>query len=149
MTQPRTILPGSRVWLLLSVAWTAFMLWGTLSPLNQLPPLPHWELLSFDTAAHAGMFVVTAVLYILTARRQRLYPSLRRRAFWWVLVVCTLLGAFIELVQTFMDLGRLGEWTDMISDSLGAVAGLLLMWLIRRWWDVPASTHAAKASTHA
>lgn len=120
---------------LVALAWTAFMLWGTLSPLDQLPPLPHWELLSFDTAAHAGMFVVTAVLYILTARWQRLFAGLRRRAFLWTLVVCLLLGAFIELTQTFMDLGRLGEWTDMISDALGAVAGLGLMQMTRRWWD--------------
>ncbi|RTQ49580.1 VanZ family protein [Hymenobacter gummosus] len=123
----------------LAFAWTAFMLWGTLSPLDQLPPLPHWELLSFDTAAHAGMFVVTAVLYILAARWQRLFPSLRRRAFLWTLVVCLLLGGFIELTQTFMELGRMGEWTDMISDALGTVAGVGLMHLTRRWWDAPAA----------
>ncbi|MCC3159943.1 VanZ family protein [Hymenobacter sp. 15J16-1T3B] len=121
---------------LVALAWTAFMLWGTLSPLDQLPPLPEWELLSFDTAAHAGIFVVTAVLYVLTARWQRLFPSLRHRAFLWTLVVCLLLGAFIELTQTLMDLGRLGEWTDMISDALGTVAGLAFMHWTRRWWDV-------------
>jgi VanZ family protein len=111
------------------------MLWGTLSPLDQLPPLPHWELLSFDTAAHAGMFVVTAGLYILAARWQQLFPSLRRRAFLWTLITCLLLGAFIELVQTLMALGRMGEWSDLISDSLGTLAGLGLLHLTRRWWD--------------
>lgn len=121
-----------------AVAWTAFVLWGTLSPLDQLPPLPHWELLSFDTAAHAGIFVVTAVLYVLAARWQRLFPSLRRRAFLWTLLVSLALGAFIELTQTVMDLGRMGEWTDMISDALGTVFGLLLMRLTRRWWDTVA-----------
>ncbi|OON66743.1 hypothetical protein B0919_21440 [Hymenobacter sp. CRA2] len=112
------------------------MLWGTLSPLNQLPPLPEWELLSFDTAAHVGIFVVTAVLYVSTARWQRLFPSLRHRAFLCTLVVCLLLGAGIELAQTLMALGRLGEWTDLISDGLGAVAGLGLMRLTQRWWDL-------------
>ncbi|GAB2964146.1 hypothetical protein GCM10027048_36870 [Hymenobacter coalescens] len=120
---------------LTALGWTAFMLWGTLSPLAQLPPLPRWELLSFDTAAHAGMFVVTAVLYVLAARWQRLFPSLRHRAFLWTLVVCLLLGGFIELVQTLMDLGRRGEWSDLISDSLGTVAGLWLMYATRRWWE--------------
>lgn len=125
---------------LAAAAWTAFMLWGTLSPIDQLPPLPHWELLSFDTAAHAGIFVVTAVLYLLTARWQRLFPSLRHRAFLWTLLVSLALGAFIELTQTLMNLGRMGEWTDMLSDALGTVFGLLLMRLTQRWWDAWATT---------
>lgn len=124
---------------LAALAWTVFLLWATLSPSGRLPPLPHWELLSFDTAAHAGTFAVSAVLYVLTARWQRRYPRLRRRAFLWTLVLCLLLGGFIELAQTGMGLGRQGEWSDLLSDALGTGAALGLMQLTRRRWDaVPA-----------
>jgi VanZ family protein len=134
---PIHALAGKWVWPPLAAAWTVFMLWGTLSPLDRLPPLPHWELLSFDTAAHAGMFVVTAVLYLLMARWQQRFPSLRRRAFLLTLLVSLALGALIEVIQSVMELGRMGDWTDFVSDAIGAVLGVGLMRLTRRWWDAP------------
>ena len=94
--------------------------------------MPHWELLSFDSAAHAGVFLVMAALYIFSARRQQRFPRLRRRAFWYEFAFCTILGVLIEFLQTQMALGRQGEWSDVISDTLGTVAGLGLMRLLQR-----------------
>jgi VanZ family protein len=34
-----------------------------------------------------------------------------------------------------MNLGRHGEWSDLISDTIGAVMGLGLMRLTRRFWQ--------------
>ncbi|GAA4382411.1 VanZ family protein [Hymenobacter koreensis] len=97
--------------------------------------MPHWELLAFDTAAHAGVFLLLAALYIFSARRQQRFPRLRRRAYLWVFVFCTGLGLLIEFLQTQMDLGRQGDWGDGISDTLGTVAGLGLMRLGQRYWS--------------
>ncbi|WP_400193339.1 VanZ family protein [Hymenobacter sp. B81] len=129
-----TLAPRRPAWPVLPLAWTLIIAWLTLTPIDGLPPMPHWELLSFDTAAHAGVFLVLAVLAVFSARRQQRFPRLRRRAFWWVLVAGTLYGALIELLQTHMALGRMGEWSDVISDTLGTVVGLLLMRLTQRYW---------------
>ncbi|UYZ62734.1 VanZ family protein [Hymenobacter weizhouensis] len=124
-----------RTFAVLPLAWAALVLWLTLSPTAHLPRTPHWELLSFDTAAHAFVFVVLAGLLIFSVRRQAVWPAGRRWAWPLVLVFCLIFGASIEVMQTSMALGRHGEWSDVISDSLGTVAGLGGMWLLKRQWQ--------------
>ncbi|PJJ54502.1 VanZ like protein [Hymenobacter chitinivorans DSM 11115] len=99
-----------------------------------MPEVPPWELISFDTAAHAFVFLVLAALSYFSSIRQQRYASRRRYAFGLVLTEGILLGAFIEFLQVTMDLGRHGEWSDLISDGIGTVAGLLLARASRRWW---------------
>ncbi|UPL48636.1 VanZ family protein [Hymenobacter sublimis] len=124
-----------RALVVLPLAWAALVFTLTLAPAQEMPDTPHWELLAFDTAAHAGVFLVQAVLTVFWARRQSWFPRLKARAFSSVLVLTVGMGAFIELLQLLMDLGRRGEWSDLLSDSLGVVGGLLLMWGTRRFWQ--------------
>ncbi|RSK37190.1 VanZ family protein [Hymenobacter metallilatus] len=127
--------PRRRAFVALPLAWAAFVLVSTLTPARSMPDTPHWELLSFDTAAHAFVFWVLAVLAVFSAGRQRWSAWLRARAFQCVLLGTVAMGAGIEFLQMGMDLGRHGEWSDMLSDSLGVVLGLLLMWATKRFWQ--------------
>ena len=127
--------PRRRTFVVLPLAWAALVLWLTLTPTARLPRTPHWELLSFDTAAHAGVFAVLAVLLVFSARRQVRWPGLQRRAWAVVLGFCVAFGALIEVLQLNMALGRHGEWSDILSDSLGAAAGLSVMWWTKRFWQ--------------
>lgn len=127
--------PRRRTFAVLPLAWAALVLWLTLTPAARMPRTPHWELLSFDTAAHAAVFLVLAVLLIFSLRRQTRWPSLQRRAWLAVLVFCVVFGTLIEVLQMYMALGRHGEWSDILSDSLGAAAGLALMWWAKRYWQ--------------
>ncbi|GGE98965.1 VanZ family protein [Hymenobacter cavernae] len=124
-----------RAFVALPVAWAVIVLVLTLTPANEMPRTPEWELLSFDTAAHAAVFFLLAVLTCFSTGRQRRFPALRTHAFWLVLVGCVTFGALIEVLQMTMNLGRHGEWSDLISDSIGAILGLLGMALLRRWWQ--------------
>lgn len=119
----------------LPLAWAALVVVLTLTPAAAMPEVPPWELLSFDTAAHAFVFLVLAALSVISARRQQAWPLLRRWAYPVLLVSCVGFGLLIELLQTTMHLGRHGEWSDGISDGLGAGAGLLLAYATRRWWQ--------------
>lgn len=119
----------------LPLAWAALVLALTLTPSENMPVVPPWELLSFDTAAHAFVFLVLAALAVFSARRQRWLPAVRRWAYALLLVGCVGFGLLIELLQTAMQLGRHGEWSDALSDALGAVAGLLLARATARWWE--------------
>lgn len=120
--------------MVLPLGWAALVLVLTLTPSDEMPETPHWELLAFDTAAHAAVFVVLAALSVFSLRRQLQWPALRRWAYSFVLLTNIAFGALIEFLQMTMDLGRHGEWSDLLSDSLGVVAGLAGMWLLRRWW---------------
>lgn len=119
----------------LPLAWAALVLVLTLTPAEDMPAVPPWELLSFDTAAHALVFLVLAALAAFSARRQRRWPLLRRWAYAGLLLGCVVFGLLIEVLQMVMQLGRHGEWSDAISDALGTVAGLVLARATARWWE--------------
>lgn len=104
----------------LTLLWATVMLVLTLTPAKEMPRTPTWELLSFDTAAHAGVFAVLAGLASLWAQQQ---PRLRYPAS-MVLLGCIAFGALIEVLQYSMQLGRHAEWSDLLSDSIGAALGL-------------------------
>ena len=126
--------PRRRPYVALPLAWAALVLVLTLTPARSMPEVPPWELISFDTAAHASVFFVLAVLSYFSARRQQRFALLRRYAFPLMLAGGILFGATIEMLQMTMNLGRQGEWSDLVGDALGTGGGLLAMLPLRRWW---------------
>jgi VanZ family protein len=118
----------------LPLTWAALVLVLTLTPAKDMPAVPPWELISFDTAAHAFVFFILAVLSYFSAARQLHLPWLRQHAFALMLLGGILFGALIEVLQMSMHLGRHGEWSDLIGDALGTFTGLLLLRAVRRWW---------------
>lgn len=112
----------------LALLWLAVLLVLTLTPARDMPRTPEWKLLSFDTAAHAGVFAVLAGLAWLWAAPRRRHPASL------VLLGCIVVGALIEVLQYAMQLGRHAEWTDLLSDTIGAALGLALgAWAGRGW----------------
>ena len=131
--------PPQRSYAALPLGWAALLLYLTLAPADRLPPQPKWELLSFDTFAHAAFFAVQAVLTWFWLRRQTRWPALARYAGLAVLLGCTAFGAAIEALQMVLPFNRHGEWSDLISDSLGTALALGLCRLAapalqRRGW---------------
>ena len=117
---PKPALEARPAYAALPLLWAAVVLVLTLTPATEMPRTPVWELLSFDTAAHAGVFVVLAGLSWFSLRRQRRWPRLARHAGLVVLGGSILFGGLIEVLQVTMRLGRHGEWSDLLSDSIGA-----------------------------
>jgi aminopeptidase YwaD len=115
--------------------WAAIMLVLTLTPAKEMPRTPDWKLLAFDTAAHAGVFAVLAVLSWVALRKQRRWPALAQRPGIPVLIGCVLFGGLIEVLQYVMAVGRQAEWSDVAGDSLGAALALLLVSGGWRWWS--------------
>lgn len=135
MTSTAPPLPRRRAFVALPLAWAALVLLMTLTPAERMPRTPTWELLAFDTAAHAAVFFVLAVLSYFSAARQLTWLTLQKHPFRWLLVGCVAFGTLIEIMQMAMDLGRNGEWTDVLSDTIGTVLGLALMASTRRFWQ--------------
>ncbi|GAA4350580.1 hypothetical protein GCM10023185_08460 [Hymenobacter saemangeumensis] len=115
---------SSRPYAGLPLAWATLIAVLTLTPSHKMPRTPVWELLSFDTAAHAGVFAVLAILGWWAISRQRRWPTLAPWAGTVVFVACILFGGLIEVLQHTMKLGRHGDWTDLLSDGIGAALGL-------------------------
>ena len=94
----------------------------------------YWKLYSqVDFAvrktAHFSEYALLGLLLTL------LLDSYRVRWRWLSWAGCTLYAATDEIHQLFVD-GRTGKWQDVLLDSSGALAGMLLamlvLWLIRR-----------------
>ena len=137
MTQTlRAERPAPKSYAALPIAWTAIILLLTLTPAQEMPRTPEWKFLAFDTAAHAGVFGLLAALSWFSLHRQRRWPRLAAHPVLAVLAFCTALGAFIEGMQYVMALGRNPEWSDLLSDALGAALVLLVLaggrWLWQR-----------------
>ncbi|MGI4865655.1 MAG: VanZ family protein [Janthinobacterium lividum] len=118
----------------LPLGWAIIMLFLTLTPADEMPRTPDWKLIAFDTAAHAGVFAVLALLGWVALRQQRRWPALARQAGWVVMLGCVLFGGLIEVLQYWMAVGRHAEWSDLGGDSLGAALALLLASGGWRWW---------------
>lgn len=122
-----------RAYVALPGAWAALVLVLTLLPPEDMPGTPSWELMSFDTAAHAFVFGVLSALSMFSLRRQERFPALNAAALPVVIIGSTLFGGLIEVLQSSMNLGRQGEWTDLLSDGIGAVLGGIFAHFASRW----------------
>lgn len=114
----------------LLIQWGPALLWMGLIFLlssrtpGQLPNFGPFDLF-VKKGAHAAGYAVLAML---------LWRALKssRRPFWWALLGAAVYAFSDEWHQTFVP-GRRGSLVDVLIDSLGALAGLLLLrWFQRR-----------------
>ena len=100
----------------LAIVWTIVMLIGCLTPHKDIP-----EELSFfnDKSLHILIFVPFAVLWIAAGYRVV-----------YVLIAGILFGALIEVLQGILPINRNADWLDLAADSLGAVLGTVVGWLL-------------------
>jgi VanZ family protein len=86
---------------------TAILLYLCLAPSRDLPKVNLW-----DKEEHAiAWFVLAATGLLLSPRRPR---AIALYAFG--------VGAFVEVAQGLMGLGRDADWHDLAADSVGIVA---------------------------
>ena len=74
-----------------------------------------------DKAMHGLFYTLLAVLWMIPVRR----PV-------WVCVGVTVYGALLELLQHYCTLTRSGEWLDVLADFIGAIIGVLIVFVISR-----------------
>jgi glycopeptide antibiotics resistance protein len=116
-----------------TLLWATVILLLTLLPAASMPQVPAWELISFPTLAHAGVFFILAVLMLRGFRKQRRLPSLGRQATLLTLIGSVFFGAGIEALQMVLAWGRQGDPLDVVSNSIGTVAGIAAYhWLLKK-----------------
>ena len=108
----------------LTVIVTAVILYLTLFP----RPLPANAMRWFagaDKAVHALMFLAWAFAAIVDTcrgRKQELHTRLALVCF----VATMAFGGGIEIAQTLMQMGRIGDWWDLAADAIGAIVGTII-----------------------
>ena len=105
----------------------------TLLPSSSMPSLSIWELFSFDSFAHAFLFAVLTYLMIVGLKKQYTFPRLKHYAIRTSLVVSSLFGVSIELMQHFYITGRQGDIIDVLSNTIGCLLGILIFkWIYQQ-----------------
>jgi VanZ family protein len=110
---------------LVLLAWTAMVVYLTLSPSDFLPET---SLLGYDKLGHFGMFGGwTGLIGLLVVFYMRRESS----SLWPIWVAGMLFSLAIELAQWGLPLGRSAEWADMVANALGCTAATGIIMLLR------------------
>jgi VanZ family protein len=109
-----------RLWIAASLGLVAFVVWGSLQTTIGGPTPP-----GFDKVEHFTTYLVLATWF----------TGLVPRARWWRVVAGLLgLGLAMELGQYLMQAGRLADPADMLANTAGIAAGMLLARLGTGLW---------------
>lgn len=107
----------------LAVIWAIVVLILCDAPLGSNSNIPVlFE--GFDKLAHTGFFFVFTVLLFYGKIRQQLSYSYRIITILKILMVTTLLGGTIELLQLKFFTYRSAEWWDFFADMVGVGMGI-------------------------
>jgi hypothetical protein len=115
-----------------AILWAAVVLFLTLLPADAMPPTPQWELLSFDTCCHAAVFALLIFLVTRSLYHHFGSPQNLKFAISVAIVLGLIFGIIIELLQTVMKRGRHGEFTDVLSDFIGEILGVIFFYFLFR-----------------
>ncbi|SFA83467.1 Glycopeptide antibiotics resistance protein [Nocardioides alpinus] len=96
------------------------------------PIAPHWV-----GPEHYG-WLLNVVLFVPLGA---LAVVLTRAAWWWVVAAAALTSGLIELAQ-WEWLARVGDWHDVVANTLGALIGAVGVSLLRRRGSPPAGRPA-------
>lgn len=107
-------------------SWIPAILWGLLFVFLSLMPGKQGNFFLFgiphiDKLAHFGMYAVWAFLVFYAWNKNSSIPS--RTLIVYTSIFGTLAGILLEYGQFATSMGRSFEMTDMIANSIGAVAG--------------------------
>ena len=102
-----------RILLWLALLGTAFLA-TTPGPIGQAIESSH--------VRHGIAFVILPWLTMAA------YPALKAR---WVIVIYTLFGGLIEVVQLTMQAGRHGQWDDWFYDIIITIIAVLIGLIVR------------------
>ncbi len=116
-----------------TILWAAVILLTTLLPSASMPSVSVWDLLSFDAFAHATMFAVLTFLMIIGLTKQFTFPKLTHYAIRASLLISTLFGIAIEVLQVSLMAGRSAEFMDIVSNTIGCLIGIVAFKWVYTW----------------
>jgi len=82
-----------------------------------------------DKAIHGMFYTLLAVLWMIPLRQSPI-TNHQSPIYAVVLFGTTAYGALLELLQHYCTLTRSGEWLDVLADFLGALIGVIIVYLV-------------------
>ncbi|MCE8017115.1 VanZ family protein [Halomonas sp. MCCC 1A17488] len=110
-----------RLWAVLAVLAAVVIAFGSLTPGDEMPRTLPWDKFN-HFVGYAGLAVLSGLAGL---------PLVR------AFIAVTLYGICIEYLQVPVPGRSGGDWADILANSLGAAAAVLLLAAIRRYWQRP------------
>lgn len=107
-----------------ALGWALLILVLCLLPGSALPSWQWADLISLDKLIHALIFGTLMVLLTNGFLGQEETTFLYRNAVPAALVITIAYGCTMELLQQIPELGRRGDWLDVIANTIGALGAL-------------------------
>ncbi len=113
-----------------ALLWALFILILCGLPGNDIPRLTFLDWMKPDKIVHLVLFGTLSFLLIKAFVEQTTYPSLIQRAKLLSIIIASIYGVVIEVLQETIFIGRTGDVFDALADSVGAFIGL---WFFNYW----------------
>ena len=106
--------------------------WPVIFIATHIPRFPSWTagVHVSDKFVHFFMYLILA-FFLWFAVNPGVRVNWRKAAVWWVLVVVVWYGVVDEWLQVYV--GRNCDVRDFLADTVGAVTGLVLLWIFPFW----------------
>jgi VanZ family protein len=114
---------------LFAILWVLLILLLGLSPGDAMPNTDVWDFLSFDKVAHFFVFSVLCLLLIIGFTKQYSFKFIKYNSQKIAVSFSVLYGLLIELGQSLVP-GRGLEYADLLANTIGAITGWLIFYLI-------------------
>ncbi len=116
------------VYIPLIVYWIVLLI-ATSLPTSDLPSVA-----ISDKFKHFGAFFGLSILLALTLHYQNKFLLFKKYFLAAALIITSFYGLLDEIHQSFIP-GRYNEFLDWVADSLGAIAGILLVFYVMKKLD--------------
>jgi len=120
-----------RLWLGLGWGAVVFAIVLFLVPMSRLP-----QVQVSDKTEHFAAYLLLSLWFA------GIYP---RGRYWIIAIGLCVLGVLIEFAQGAMQLGRHADAMDVVANSTGIVAGLVLCWIGLGGWAQWVEARVSKA----
>lgn len=111
------------------ILWTIFVIAVHAIPGNELP-MPFWDFFEFDKIVHFVLFMVLTFTWINGIFKQSASYKLKVHGPKLILVLSLIFGLVLEMLQNAIFVERQFQWTDLIADCIGSIAGIGVFYAI-------------------
>jgi hypothetical protein len=103
--------------------WAAFILVICMMPGRHIP---HITIPNFDKVVHTGIYILFALLTYCGWTRQSGFQNLHSNTLIKIIILLSIYGFTIEIMQETLTTDRHFEWLDELANASGSVIGALI-----------------------
>lgn len=116
------------------MTWALFTLILCGWPGHQLPEINFWKWLRWDKITHLFLFGMQSFLLLMAVKKNSPGATVNYTTGWGLVLVTTLYGGLLEILQYYVFTGRSGDVKDAIANGIGAILG---GWIFRKMANKP------------